>query len=108
MPEEIAITNDTYELIAYVDGSYSKEIAKDKYGSGVVLIHSNNKQEHISLTGTEGIELNNVAGELAASMYAMQKAKDYGYDKLTIYYDYAGIGNWCNKKWTAKNKYVKL
>ena len=108
MPEEIAITNDTYELIAYVDGSYSKEIAEDKYGSGVVFIHSNNKQEHISLTGTEGIELNNVAGELAASMYAMQKAKDYGYNKLTIYYDYAGIGNWCNKKWTAKNKYVKM
>lgn len=108
LPEEIHQTNDTSELIAYVDGSYSKEIAKDKYGSGVVLIHSNNKQEHISLTGTEGIELNNVAGELAASMYAMQKAKDYGYNKLTIYYDYAGIGNWCNKKWTAKNKYVKL
>ena len=107
LPEELN-SNKADTLIAYVDGSYSKEIAKDKYGSGVVLIHSNNKQEHISLTGTEGIELNNVAGELAASMYAMQKAKDYGYDKLTIYYDYAGIGNWCNKKWTAKNKYVKL
>ena len=108
LPEEIRQTNDTSELIAYVDGSYSKEISEDKYGSGVVLIHSNNKQEHISLTGTEGIELNNVAGELAASMYAMQKAKDDGYDKLTIYYDYAGIGNWCNKTWTAKNKYVKM
>ena len=108
LPEEINSSNNTYELIAYVDGSYSKEISKDKYGSGIVLIHSNNKQEHISLIGTEGIELNNVAGELAASMYAMKKAKDYGYTKLTIYYDYAGIGNWCNKKWAAKNKYVKM
>ena len=75
LPEEIYSNNKPEELIAYVDGSYSKEISKDKYGSGIVLIHSDNKQEHISLTGTEGIELNNVAGELAASMYAMKKAK---------------------------------
>ena len=108
LPEEINLPNESSELIAYVDGSYSKEISKDKYGSGIVLIHSNNKQEHISLTGTEGIELNNVAGELAASMYAMSKAKEYGYKKLIIYYDYAGIGNWCNKLWTAKNKYAKM
>ena len=108
LPEEINSSNNTCELIAYVDGSYSKEISKDKYGSGIVLIHSNNKQEHISLTGTEGIELNNVAGELAASMYAMQKAKDCGYEKLTIYYDYAGIANWANKQWKTKNKYSRM
>ena len=107
LPEELNFCNEPLELVAYVDGSYSKEISKDKYGSGIVLIHSDNKQERISLTGTEGIELNNVAGELAASMYAMQKAKEYGYNKLVLYYDYAGIGNWCNKTWTAKNKYVK-
>ena len=107
LPEELSFCNEPFELIAYVDGSYSKEVSKDKYGSGIVLIHSDNKQERISLTGTEGIELNNVAGELAASMYAMQKAKEYGYNKLVLYYDYAGIGNWCNKTWTAKNKYVK-
>lgn len=107
LPEEISSSNP-FELIAYVDGSYSKEISKDKYGAGIVLIHSNNKQEHISLTGTEGIELNNVAGELTAAMYAMKKAKDNGYEKLTIYYDYAGIANWCNKVWRAKNKYSKM
>lgn len=108
LPEEINSSNNTCELIAYVDGSYSKEISKDKYGSGIVLIHSDNRQEHVSLTGTEGIELNNVAGELAASMYAMQKAKNYGYKKLTIYYDYAGIANWANKQWRTKNKYSKM
>lgn len=108
LPEEINSMNEPTELIAYVDGSYSKEIAKDKYGSGIVLIHSNNKQEHISLTGTKGIELNNVAGELSAAMYAMNKAKEYGYDKLTIYYDYAGICNWCTRQWSAKNKYSKM
>lgn len=108
LPEELNTTNDSNQLIAYVDGSFSKEISKDKYGSGIVLIHSNNKQEHISLTGTEGIELNNVAGELAAAMHAMKKAKDYGYKQLVIYYDYAGIANWCNQQWTPKNKYSKL
>jgi ribonuclease HI len=41
-------------------------------------------------------------------MYAMNKAKQYGYKKLVLYYDYAGIGNWCERLWTAKNKYSKL
>lgn len=108
LPEEINLYNEPSSLIAYVDGSYSKEISEDIYGSGIVLIHSNNKQEHISLTGTEGVELNNVAGELAAAMYAMNKAKEYGYKKLILYYDYAGIGNWCKKVWTTKNKYSKM
>lgn len=107
LPEEINTTKEPSTLIAYVDGSYSKEISKDKYGSGIVLIHSDNRQEHISLTGTEGIELNNVAGELAASMYAMQKAKDYGYNKLIIHYDYAGIEKWISGEWTCKNKYAQ-
>lgn len=108
LPEEINFYNEPSALIAYVDGSYSKEICETKYGSGIVLIHSNNKQEHISLTGTKGVELNNVAGELAAAMYAMNKAKQYGYKKLVLYYDYAGIGNWCERLWTAKNEYSKL
>lgn len=108
LPEEINFYNEPSALVAYVDGSYSKEICETKYGSGIVLIHSNNKQEHISLTGTKGVELNNVAGELAAAMYAMNKAKQYGYKKLVLYYDYAGIGNWCERLWTAKNKYSKL
>ena len=35
-----------------------------------VMIHPNNKQEHISRFGYKAIELNNIAGELSAAMIA--------------------------------------
>ena len=94
-------------LIAYTDGSYSKEITTEKYGSGIVLIHPNKKQEHISRFGYKAIELNNIAGELSAAMIAMLKAKEYGYKKLIINYDYIGISYWATGEWKPKNKYVK-
>lgn len=107
LPEEIYIASNDETLIAYVDGSYNKEISTEIYGAGIVLIHPNNKQDHVSLKGTEGAELNNVAGELSATMYAMKQAKDQGYGNLVIYYDYAGIENWINGSWATKNKYTK-
>lgn len=108
LPEELEIHSNKDTLIAYVDGSYSKHINENIYGAGVVLIHPDNRKETVSLKGTEGIELHNVAGELSAAMYAMKKAKDNGYNKLTLYYDYVGIENWLNGCWRTKNKYTKL
>lgn len=108
LPEELETHSDKDTLVAYVDGSYSKHINENIYGAGVVLIHPNNKKETISLKGTKGIELHNVAGELSAAMYAMKQAKENGYNKLTLYYDYVGIENWLNGSWKTKNKYTKL
>ena len=107
LPEELSTSNNTDTLVAYVDGSYCKQITTEYYGAGVVLIHPN-EQETISLKGTDGIELNNVAGELAASMHAMKVAKDKGYKKLNLHYDYVGIENWLTGSWQTKNKYTKL
>jgi ribonuclease HI len=44
LPEEISVSNKSDTLIAYVDGSYCKQITTEYYGAGVVLIHPN-KQE---------------------------------------------------------------
>lgn len=94
-------------LIAYTDGSYSKEVTTEYYGSGIVLIHPDNTQEQHSRCGYKAIELNNIAGELSAAMFAMKRAKDLGYKKVIINYDYIGIAHWISGQWKPKNKYVK-
>ena len=108
LPEELSNNTQHDTLTAYVDGSYNKHIDETIYGAGIVLLHPDNRKETISLKGTKGIELHNVAGELSAAMYAMKQAKDNGYKKLTLYYDYVGIENWLNGSWRTKNKYTKL
>lgn len=108
LPEELSSNSTQDTLVAYVDGSYSKQINENIYGAGVVLLHPNNTKETISLKGTKGVELHNVAGELSAAMYAMKKAKDLGYKKLNLHYDYVGIENWLTGLWKTKNEYTKL
>ena len=108
LPEELETSDNEDTLIAYVDGSYCKQIDENIYGAGIVLLHPDNKKETISLKGTKGIELHNVAGELSAAMYAMKKAKELGYKKLMLHYDYIGIENWLNGSWKTKNQYTKL
>ena len=108
LPEELENNSNKDTLIAYVDGSYSKQINDEIYGAGIVLLHPDNRKETISLKGTQGIELHNIAGELSAAMYAMKKAKDAGYKKLTLHYDYIGIEHWLTGAWKTKNKYTKL
>lgn len=99
--------NEEDTLVAYIDGSYSKEQTTEYYGSGAILIHSNKQQEHYSIRGKEGIELTNVAGELKAAQFCFDKAIEYGYKKLIMYYDYVGIENWATNKWSAKNIHTK-
>jgi len=92
--------------IAYVDGSYNKEL--NLYGSGIVFISSIEHNE-FSRTGSDPIMLKmwNVAGETEASMFAIQYAIDHGYKELTIYYDYTGIEGWANG-WKANEEGAKL
>ena len=108
LPEELEVNSDKDTLIAYVDGSYSKHINESIYGAGIVLLHPDAKKDTISLKGTKGIELHNIAGELSAAMYAMKKAKELGYKKLNLHYDYVGIENWLNGSWKTKHKYTRL
>lgn len=97
------------EAIAYVDGSYNKDM--QIYGSGVVLLLGDS-EKHISKSGDDKAMLSmwNVAGEVVASMLAIEEAIKLGCHKLTIYYDYNGIAGWAEgcylngkktKIWTA-------
>lgn len=105
--EEFEVDENT--LIAYVDGSSSKDI--EGYGCGVALIdHTDKLLSTFSYKGfhEDANSMKNVAGELSASMTAMRQAIVRGYSKLVIYHDYEGVAKYCTKEWTAKKSMTKV
>lgn len=95
-------------LKAYVDGSFNQRT--NTYGSGVVIIAPNGDVHEMSFSGDipEFAKQRNVAGELAATVAALQVAeKTPNVTELHIYYDYMGIELWATGKWRAKNQYTQ-
>ena len=48
--------------------------------------------------------MNNVSGEIEASLFAVNKALEYGCSSIEIFYDYTGIEYWATGVWRAKKK----
>ena len=91
-----------YEV--YTDGSFYK--GKYSYGyafikDGEVIFESNGVGEDL-----EAASMRNVAGELAAVVHAVEKAKTLN-ARILIYHDYSGISHWVNGDWQAKNKFTQ-
>lgn len=85
-------------VIAYVDGSYSKELRK--YAYGCVILYQNQRTEfHGAGDNPEYIQMRNVAGEITASKKAVEWAIAKGASDIVIYYDYAGIEKWAAGEW---------
>ena len=101
--------DDPSVCIAYTDGSYIKQIDENSYGSGIVLLHSDNTTELHSIKGTEAIELGNVSAEITAAKTAMSIAKEKGYKKLILNIDYIGVANWIDESssWEPKKPFTK-
>jgi len=104
--QEASVLSNT--VIAYIDGSYNKEI--QKYAFGCVFITP--KKEIIKESGCgnhpEAILINNVAGELLGSMFAARWAIKNGYKNIEIRHDYEGVAKWVSGEWKVKNEIVKL
>ena len=97
-----AKTGQMQESYAFVDGSYNK--ATNVYGYGGFLVVDGEK--HVlqdSGNDPELVEMNNVAGEIAGAMAAVEKALELGLKELYIYYDYMGIEMWATGSW-KRNK----
>lgn len=93
----------TADCVAYVDGSYDHTILA--YGSGVVLFYKNEKYTFSEMNNNPHfVGMRNVAGEIEASMLAMQFAYDHHCRHLEICYDYEGIEKWCTGAWQAKKE----
>lgn len=98
------------EVVAFVDGSYNSQ--KEKSGFGAVLIDHMGQKTSLSGAFTkesspEFLELRNVAAELEGVKEAIKCAVERHKSKITIYYDYAGIGNWADGSWQAKKDLTK-
>lgn len=86
-------------VVAFTDGSY--EDTKKYYGSGVYLFLPDGRTKEISIKGNNPKFVNerNIAGEVIAVFNAVDWVLSNGYDKLTIFYDLQGIGEWASGNW---------
>lgn len=101
--QEIALDG----LIAYVDGSYDKRTKRA--GFGAVLIDNNEVIKEASEETNIDPEDNlwNVTAEIEGVLFAVNYAIDNGYEKIHVYYDYAGLEKWAKKEWRANKKTTK-
>lgn len=89
-------------LIAYVDGSFNAKTGV--YGAGAVVFPEGMEDAMIKVHQSGNIKefaaSRNVAGEVLAVVMVVAGVQTMeGVDKLTIYYDYAGIKCWVTGDW---------
>ena len=89
--------------VAFVDGSFDENTGK--YGSGVIAINPNGEQDEFFRAGDNQkyCSSKNVAGEVMATLLAMDWAVTAKLTKLRIYYDYEGIEKWISGGWKAES-----
>lgn len=92
------------EVVAYVDGSHTPRT--EGFGIGVIMVSKEMEDVEISQLGLNAdfISMENVAGELVASMVAISKAYELGYKKIYLHYDYEGVEKWATNNWTANKE----
>jgi viroplasmin and RNaseH domain-containing protein len=93
------IDYEVYTDGSFVNGRYSYGYAFIK--DGEVVFESKGVGEDL-----EAASMRNVAGELAAVVHAVEKAKTLN-ARILIYHDYSGISHWVNGNWQAKNKFTQ-
>lgn len=91
----------------YVDGSYN--INTEDFGYGVVILN-NNIIVHAEYGSGHEEEDNQrqVNGELMAAIKGLKFSVDHGYDKVVIFYDYAGVCNHAMGTWERNTKLSKI
>jgi len=97
------------QVLAFVDGSYSKNVeGKEKYGFGVVLVN-NDAEVTLFKAFVSGPYMNsaNVAGEIEGAKEAILWAINNNKKEITVYYDYEGVEKWATKEWKAKKDLTK-
>lgn len=95
------VNDEENQIVAYVDGSFHKELGK--YAFGCVLIRPDGEIIRESGNGDnpESLELRNVTGEMLGAMYAVRWCEVNGYTAVKICYDYMGIEMWATGRWKA-------
>lgn len=89
----------------YVDGSYRAGRYSWGYAAyeGGTLLHAD---KGVGLD-QEAAAIRNVAGELEATVQAVNWAEEKGLCPVRIHHDYSGISAWAEGSWQAKNKFTQ-
>jgi ribonuclease HI len=100
---DVSCETPSVHLVAYVDGSFNKDIGK--YSFGCVLLTPDGEVIKKSGNGDnpQSLAIRNVAGEMLGAMFAVKWARKNGYPEIEICYDYEGIEKWATGSWRAKN-----
>ena len=99
MENEIKPRLDKGEVVAFVDGSYDETIKA--YGSGVYLFVPNGDILEWNQKGNNEkyIDMKNVAGEIIASLMAIDWAWKNEYSVINVFHDYVGVEKWATGEW---------
>lgn len=99
-------TPEKYDIVAYIDGSYSNDKCIFSYGG---LYFYKNKKYQFAYKGEDKnlVSLRNVAGELKATIYVVEFALENNVKNILINYDYTGIENWAKENWKANLEFTK-
>lgn len=98
------------EAIVYVDGSFVEGIRK--VGAGAVIILPDGTEHEVSLFSEdrEFVEMQNVGGELMATMHGIYEASKHGVHRVYVHHDLANIAEWGTLSWkrnlNATNQYA--
>lgn len=104
--EKIENIEEVDGVYAYIDGSFDR--VSGIYGSGVVIVDSDEKYEYKHAENREDYaQLHNVAGELEAAKFVMWYAVDKKIKEITLFYDYQGIEAWAVGDWKANLPYTQ-
>lgn len=104
--KELDSTGSPEETIVniYVDGSYRD----GRYSWAFAVYESESLTYYSSGVGTdeEAATMNNVAGEIAGAVKAIQWAEENNKRPINICHDYNGPAHWADGSWRAKNKFT--
>ena len=92
----------SYDVVAYVDGSYRHEDASYSYGVSMAW-EGGMWEDSRRFTGNMA-SMRNVAGEILGATVAMKKALELGFSTMKLCYDYAGIEHWAKGEWKCNKK----
>lgn len=91
---------------AFVDGSFNKSTNRFAWG-GILLENNNLHLIQGSKQDKKQSKLRNVAGEINASLEAVELAIKLNLKSIQIVYDYYGIEKWATLEWKRNNEYTK-
>lgn len=98
---------DPEDMTVYVDGSYAPFLP-GRYAFGAVFLYRGKIETFCEcFEDRENAVMRNVAGEIAGARFAMETCLARGISRMVLYYDYAGIENWCTGAWQANKKGTK-